>query len=171
MPTLSTGSILSNSINDILAAMATNWPECAESSSPALLRLLRLSNIFHLGVQQLIDEYQLQAADFSVLCTLRRSPAPHCLTPTTLYQSMLFSSGGLTKVLVRLSDLALIERIADPEDKRSRLVQLTKTGKNLIETILPELHQQEQALLAVLSIDEQAQLNNLLQRLLAVHKG
>ncbi|WP_028864836.1 MarR family winged helix-turn-helix transcriptional regulator [Psychromonas aquimarina] len=157
---------MNNSIKQILEAGALNWPECASSTSPALLRLLRVSDIFQNSAQKHVENYNLQRADFGVLCTLRRSPAPHCLSPTALYQSMLFSSGGLTKVLGRLSRIDLIERLDNPEDKRSKLVQLTTQGKTLVERMLPELHLHEQRILEVLNKDEQQQLNSLLERIL-----
>ena len=79
---------------------------------------------------------------------------------------MIFSSGGLTKVLNRLSQSELIVRIDNPEDKRSKLVQLTSKGKLLIETVMPELHQRERDALSVLSAAELQQLDALMQRLL-----
>lgn len=161
---------MSNSINQILEEINLNWPEQAKSASPALLRLFRVSDIFQNVIQQHVDSYDLQRADFGVLCTLRRNPAPYCLSPTTLYQSMLFSSGGLTKVLHRLSQAELIERLDNPEDKRSKLVQLTEKGKQLVEKMKPELHQQEMQLLQVLNTEEQAQLDGLLKRILDRHE-
>ncbi|MFT5806738.1 MAG: DNA-binding MarR family transcriptional regulator [Moritella dasanensis] len=157
---------LSISITKILESMTLNWPECGATVSPAILRLFRVSDMFHNTVKLHVEKYNLQCADFGVLCTLRRSPSPYCLSPTVLYQSMLFSSGGLTKVLGRLSQAELIERLDNPEDKRSKLVQLTGKGQQLVEMILPALHQQDQKMLQVLSSDEQAQLNSLLQRVL-----
>lgn len=158
---------MANSINDIVKAMDDNWPECGETVSPDLLRLLQVSDLFHKQMEALVATYDLQRAEFSVLSTLRRSPIPHSLSPTALYQSMIFSSGGLTKVLNRLSQADLIDRIDNPEDKRSKLVQLTSKGKQLIEIVMPTLHQSERDLLSVLSTAERQQLNTLMQRVLA----
>jgi len=68
--------------------------------------------------------------------------------------------------LNRLSQAELIERIDNPEDKRSKLVQLTTTGKQLIETVMPQLHQKERNILSVLSADEQLQLDSFMKRIL-----
>ncbi|MGC3836893.1 MarR family winged helix-turn-helix transcriptional regulator [Moritella viscosa] len=162
--------MMTNSINDILEAMDENWPQCADTVSPALLRLLRVSNLFHNQMETLVQRYNLQRAEFSVLATLRRSPIPYCLSPTALSQSMIFSSGGLTKVLHRLNQAELIERVDNLEDKRSKLVQLTSTGKQLIETVMPQLHQKERNVLSVLSPDEQQQLNSFMRRILEAHE-
>ncbi len=145
--------------------MQKNWPECADSGFPVLLRLTRVSDIFQQTIQRYVEDYQLQKADFGVLCALRRNPPPYRLSPTELYQSMMFSSGGLTKVLGRLSQAGLIERQDNPEDKRSKLVLLTPDGKQLVENVLPGLHQQENRILQALNKDELEQLNTLLQRI------
>lgn len=162
---------MANDITDIVKMMETNWPECAETVSPALLRLLQVSNLCSQQMETLVGSHELQRAEFGVLATLRRSPMPYCLSPTALYQAMIFSSGGLTKVLNRLSQSELIARIDNPEDKRSKLVLLTSKGKQLIETVMPELHQQEKSTFSVLSADELQLLDSLMQRVLAGHNN
>ena len=94
---------------------------------------------------------------------------PMCLSPTDIYKSMLFSSGGLTKVLRRLVESGLIERVENINDKRSRLVKLNARGKQLVETLLPEVHVQQQSLLSGLSKAEVLQLERLLKKALAKH--
>lgn len=70
-------------------------------------------------------------------------------------------------MLIRVSDAGLIERIDNPEDKRSKLVKLTEKGKILIDKVIPELHRQERKKMAVLSAGEQQQLSLLLEKLLS----
>ncbi|MDO6762226.1 MarR family winged helix-turn-helix transcriptional regulator [Agarivorans sp. 1_MG-2023] len=153
------------SIDSILCSTQLNWPEAYETMSPAILRMVRVHHGFNQTLESAIGQYQLQVADFGILVTLRRYPAPYCLSPTTLYSAMLFSSGGLTKVLNRVTQAGLIERVDNPEDKRSKLVQLTTAGKTLIDKVVIELHLQQQRRMAVLTSDEQAQLNHLLSKL------
>ena len=78
---------------------------------------------------------------------------------------MLFSSGGLTKVLTRLEKEALIERCENPDDKRSKLVKLSQKGKLLVEEIMPVLHQREKRMVAALSSEDLTQLDGLMQRI------
>ena len=155
-----------NSMREMQREVRENWPECADTISFSLLKMTRIHELFKHEIECCIEQYQLQQADFSVLATLRRNPEPYCLSPTALYRSMFFSSGGLTKILGRLADAGLIERIDNPEDKRSKLVQLNHKGKQLVETIMPELHKQSNSLLEVLSEDETLQLEGLLQKVL-----
>jgi len=153
-------------MEDILQLNEANWPECAQTSYPALLRLTQVNNIFIQIIKECVESYQLQSSDFNLLCCLRRNPPPHTLSPTELYQSMLFSSGGLTKVLTRLQQEGLIGRLENPEDKRSKLVVLTVEGKQLVEKIMPVLHQQEKQMMEALSSKDLEQLDGLMQRIL-----
>ena len=155
-------------IANILKQLEENKPESFKKYSSAILRIHRIHDYLHQNLVQIIEKYDLQHADFGVLATLNREKAPYCLSPTELSHSMLFSSGGLTKVLNRVTDAGLIERIDNPEDKRSKLVKLTEKGKILIEKILPELHRSEQKKMAVLSKQEQQQLDTLLEKLLSM---
>ncbi|GAB3532860.1 MarR family winged helix-turn-helix transcriptional regulator [Photobacterium alginatilyticum] len=153
-------------VANILKKIEDNWPQSAEKCSPAILRLHRIHDYHQQDLIGILDQYDLQRADFSVLAALRRQGEPCCLSPTELYRSMLFSSGGLTKVLSRITTLGLIERLDNPEDKRSKLVKLTEKGKELIDRIIHQLHNHEQEFVSVLSEKEQEQLNSLLEKLL-----
>lgn len=153
-------------VANILKKIEDNWPQSAEKCSPAILRLHRIHDYHQQDLIEILDQYDLQRADFSVLAALRRHGEPCCLSPTELYRSMLFSSGGLTKVLSRITTLGLIERLDNPEDKRSKLVKLTEKGKELIDRIIQQLHNHEQEFVSVLSEKEQEQLNSLLEKLL-----
>jgi DNA-binding MarR family transcriptional regulator len=154
-------------IEQLLDNTKQHWPDIFDSTLESVLRLHRSHDYLHQDLAPLLHRYHLQDADFGVLMTLRQSKPPHCLSPTEIYHSLLFSSGGLTKVLNRVSNAALIERPDNPEDKRSKLVRLTPKGKALIENIAFELHQHERRLFSRLSDNEQQQLNELLAKLLA----
>ena len=154
-------------IVNILKKIENNHSD-PQNYSPTILRLVRLGHHLRQNVAQVIVKYDLQHGDFGVLATLSREKAPYCLSPTEIYSAMLCSSGGLTKVLNRVTNAGLIERIDNPEDKRSKLVQLTETGKQLTDKITRELHSKEHKLMGILSDTEQQQLDDLLAKLLHV---
>ncbi len=155
------------SVANILQKYELNCPESFKTYLPTILRIHRIHDYLHQGLDLVIEKYALQRADFAVLMTLRREGRPYCLSPTELYCSMLFSSGGLTKVLTRVTEAGLVTRIANPEDKRSKLVKLTETGKQLIDKLRHELDICEQKKMSVLAESEQQQLNTLLEKLLS----
>lgn len=158
-------------MEDILLLNEANWPECAKTSYPALLRLTQVNNTFIQIIKECVESYGIQSSDFNLLCCLRRNPSPHSLSPTELYQSMLFSSGGLTKVLTRLQEKGYIVRLENPEDKRSKLVLLTADGKSLVETIMPILHKQEKCMVSSLSTKDIQQLDDMMVRIIKSAKN
>jgi DNA-binding MarR family transcriptional regulator len=81
-------------------------------------------------------------------------------------RTMMLSSGGMTKRLDRLAEAGLVERLADPDDRRGILVKLTRRGKITIDRLLPVHVNNEQQLLAPLSPRQQRILDDLLRALL-----
>jgi len=124
------------------------WPETTAGVSLIAPAIYRLHEHLSQLANTLFTAYGLQSAEFEALCALRTSPPPHQMTPTELYRKLLVSSGGMTKILVRLEDKGLIERPINPEDARSKRVALTASGKALIEEVTDKLLQQEAKLLA-----------------------
>jgi DNA-binding MarR family transcriptional regulator len=115
----------------------------------------------------LFAEAGLQPGEFDVLATLRRSGAPFMLSPTRLYEAAMISSGGMTNRLDRLERAGLIERRADPNDRRGKLIALTAAGRRIIDDTITRHVANEKQLLSVLTSAEQAKLNALLKKLIA----
>jgi DNA-binding MarR family transcriptional regulator len=109
----------------------------------------------------------LQSGEFDVLATLRRSGDPYMLSPTSLYEAMMISSGGMTNRLDRLERAGLIERRPDPNDRRGKLIALTAAGRRVIDETLSRHVANEERLMSVLTIAEQEKLNALLKKLIA----
>jgi DNA-binding MarR family transcriptional regulator len=108
----------------------------------------------------------LQPGEFDVLATLRRSGKPYMLSPTRLYEAAMISSGGMTNRLDRLERAGLVERRADPDDRRAKLIVLTDAGKRVIDETIGRHVANEERLLSVLTPAEQERLNALLRKLI-----
>ena len=66
--------------------------------------------------------------DYSVLRVLRYSGPPHRLSPKNLADTVVRTTGGMTKIIDRLQRAGLVERLPDPDDRRALLVGLTRKG-------------------------------------------
>lgn len=115
-------------------------------------------------------EFGLQPGEFDVLATLRRSGAPHALTPTDLYEAAMISSGSMTNRIDRLEKAGLVTRQPNPADKRGTLVALTAGGLALIEKAVVAHVANQHAIVAALGENERKQLSSLLEKLLASQK-
>ena len=116
-------------------------------------------------IEAVFARHGLDAGEFDVLSTLRRSGPPYALRPTELYRSLMISSGGLTDRLNRLAKSGMITRPPSPEDGRSLLVQLTDRGRTAVETAFREDMAVEAAILAPLDDAERRALADLLRKL------
>jgi DNA-binding MarR family transcriptional regulator len=74
-------------------------------------------------------EHDLSLAEYDVLVQLNRAPDRR-LRMGELAEALLFSSGGLTRLLDRLEQDGLVARERMPEDKRGVYAVLTETGRS-----------------------------------------
>ena len=116
-----------------------NWPETHTLSHQYVLYLHRLLQLETANSDPVLKKYGLSGAEFDVLATLRRAEPPHVLSPTQLQQSTLLSSGGQTKLLHQLEAKGFVDRSLNEEDKRSKFVHLTASGKVAIEQAMDGL--------------------------------
>lgn len=132
------------------------------------LPLLMLSQQLLTKVGNLLDEkYNLSNSELDVLASLHSAKDEnHTLTPTKLYERLFFSSGGMTKVLKKLEKKEFINRLDNKEDKRSKLVQLTKSGRDIIEKSLVDVIELEEEIFAHVNTDERKNLSDLLFKVL-----
>ncbi len=149
--------------------MQENWPSAYQTLYPLFPKMRRVIEYMDSFKSRLMMEYGLCGSDFELLTALRRSSrqAPYQLKPTELYDFMLFSSGGLTKVLHRLEDKGFITRFSSEADRRSKMVRLTEEGQRLIETVVSHYQQIHHQILDNFSETEVAQLDHLITKLLA----
>jgi len=123
--------------------------------------------IYEGGNEILTNNYNLNQTELDVLANLYYLGGDDfSLTPTELYEQMLFSSGGMTKVLKKLEEKKLIRRVENPNDKRSKLVQITKEGKNITSNSLKEILSYEETMFSNLDKKERVILKDLLLKAL-----
>jgi DNA-binding MarR family transcriptional regulator len=150
----------------VIAQWARARPDLDTTPVGVIARLGRATAYVDAGINARLAEFGLTRNSWDVLASLRRAGPPHRLSPTELYRSLMRSSGAMTHRLAELERAGLVERAPDPEDGRSLLVELTRKGLTLVDRVAPAHIDNERALLAGLSDDEQAALAALLSKLL-----
>ena len=150
---------------EILASTHENWPEYDRQETRVMLAVIRLNELVFESTREILDRFNLTLTGFETLMTLRGQPAPWEMTPTALFQTVLVTSGGMTKVLKSLEQGGLIERAANPDDNRSRLVRLTSKGKKCAEDSMEAVAAHDRAILTGALTDQQIeQLSRVLMR-------
>jgi DNA-binding MarR family transcriptional regulator len=156
---------------EILAQVKRDWqkmhPDIDPSSMVTVLAIRRTTLEEEKLTEKLFTKYDLNAATFGLLATLRCSAPPEGMTLTQLAQFVLVTPASITNRVDRLEERGLVKRQAVPGDRRRWLVELTPTGQELIDEIIPQYLENERQLLSVLDDKEQEQLYFLLLKLLS----
>lgn len=106
--------------------------------------------------RRLSAEFDIGAGDLRVLLALRRSGVEHPLRPTDLFQSLIISSGAVTKQVDRLEEKALVERLPDPDYQRGFRVRLTTRGAEVADMAIEALCSRQTSIgAAVASLSDQ----------------
>ena len=141
-------------------------PDLDVSPTQTLQRITRLSLLQGVSFARVFARYGISFGEYLVLAALRRAGPPYRMNPTTLFNSVVLSSGAMTNRLDRLEKLGLVDRRPDPTDRRGRLVALTDRGLELVNAAVVDHLDNEQRLLGALDPEEREQLAHLLRKLL-----
>jgi len=110
---------------------------------------------------QRLAKLQLAPRHAGILRILNSAPA---ITQQTLAATLGMVPSQLVVVLDEMEERELIERRANPDDRRSHALHITEKGRSTLQAIGGVAREHSQALLAALSEEERRQLCDLLQR-------
>lgn len=155
--------------SDLVDLILDQWdrevPTLDVSSIAVLGRLHRCDLRYQGLVADTLARFDLSTAAFDVLASLRRSGPTYRRTAGQLAEIGLITSGGLTQRIDRLERAGLVERTKEPGDRRVVYIQLTDTGRQLIDEVLQAHFAEQNKMLGGLTQNEQRQLAVLLARL------
>lgn len=120
-------------------------------------------NNFNKNEQLFKQKYNLIHSDVDVLASLYFNGKE--LSPTELYSAIIFSSGGMTKILKKLELLGYISRQKNSQDKRSTLVRLEQKGEEVLLECLADLVELKTKTYEVLNKEEKEILKKLLKKI------
>jgi len=89
------------------------------------------------------------------------------LTPSQVGDRVLIASATMTATLDLLEHRGWIRRIANPDDRRSVLIEITQAGRAITDQMLPGVRALERSVLSALTSDERTHLLDLLAKILA----
>ena len=156
-----------DAVDEILGQWKKECPELQTDAMGTIGRLKRCSSLLQPKLEAVFTQYSLTSWEFDVLATLRRSGEPYCLAPTPLLSALMISSGTMTNRMNRLEERGLVKRKPDPQDARSKLVQLTPKGLELVSSSVLKHVENEEYIMSVMSNNERNQLDKLLKKFMA----
>lgn len=155
-----------DAVDRIRTHHAARYPDLDTRAFGVTGRVLRLAQLFESKRTEHLDTFGLTPGDFDVLATIRRTQGSDGVNPGQVLQSVLITSGGLTKRLDRLESAGLIRRHPDPADRRATLLRLTPSGVDLVDRVIPSLLAMEHRFVSTALSDAQIDRTASLLRLL-----
>ena len=153
-------------LDHIIAQWRKERPDLDATPMGVFGRVFYLSRTLEQRLEKVFKKHDLSTWAFDVLVALRRAGEPYRQSPTSLFNSLLLSSGAMTNRIDRLEQAGLVKRVADPDDRRGVLVQLTPKGMKLIDSVMPEHLENEDFILRNLPPADRKQLTDLLRKLI-----
>lgn len=126
------------------------------------IKLMRTHDSLENRLRDEFRDFKLTPPQFGILETLYHLGP---LQQHVLASKLLKTAGNITRVLDGMQESGLIERRAEPGDRRSFRIHLTAKGKKTIEKIFPDFVSGIRTLFGALATSEQEQLNQLLRKL------
>lgn len=109
--------------------------------------------------------HDITPVQFAAMEALRGAPG---IDQAQLAQLIAYDRATIGGVIERLENRGLVQRAANPRDRRARLVSLTPAGAGLIEDLLPVVEGLQADILADLTTAERKALCRLMARTLAM---
>jgi DNA-binding MarR family transcriptional regulator len=159
----------SESSRDAVEEIVHQWslvrPDLDVSAMEVFGRLHRSFLLYRAGIGACFVEAGTTEPGFDVLAALRRS-GPDCrLSAGELARQTLVTTGGLTLRVKRLEEEGYVWRERDPLDNRMVYVQLTNSGRELVDRAATVHFENLARMLTKLTSQERKDLAHLLGRL------
>ncbi|WP_234335016.1 MarR family winged helix-turn-helix transcriptional regulator [Streptomyces sp. NRRL S-118] len=141
-------------------------PDIDTTAMGVVARIQRACRLLERELRDHFATHDMQLWEFDILGTLLRSGPPYRLTAGQLVESAMVTSGAITNRIDRLVARELVTREVDPQNRRSVLVTLTESGRELVNGVVVHHADLETKLLSKLSRRDQDELAGLLRKLL-----
>ncbi|PLY02599.1 MAG: MarR family transcriptional regulator [Desulfuromonas sp.] len=128
----------------------------------AYIKLMRAAEAITGRIHRHLANHKLSVSQFGVLEAIFHL-GPLC--QRDLARKLLKSGGNITMVITNLERRKLIRRRRDEADRRYYLVELTKDGKDLVETVFPDYASRVVKEFSILDAAEQEELQRLCLKL------
>ncbi len=113
----------------------------AKASVRLWLRLFSCVTLIEAEIgRRLRARFDMSLAKFDFMAQLYRSPE-RAMTMSQLGKNLMVTGGNITGLTDRLAREGLVERIAHPSDRRSRVIGLSEKGRAAFET-MAEVHEE-----------------------------
>ena len=147
------------------ADFADEYPGGDARSTEAYASLVRAGQVVLAELDRCITaSIDVKQPIFTALAVL--DGAGESLTPSEIADRVLVASATMTATIDALERRGWVQRVANPADRRSVLVEITPDGRAVADRVLPGIRAIEKSMMSTLTLNERAQLVELLDKVL-----
>jgi DNA-binding MarR family transcriptional regulator len=133
------------------------------SANECIVGIVRAGEAFVALANRALSGYQLSPAARQALAVLDGAGEP--LSPTEIARRLIVTTASVTSLLDTLERRGLVERRADPADRRRLLVAITPPAQELVRQYVPEVVALQGAVMNGISEEDRQQLIAVLTRI------
>jgi DNA-binding MarR family transcriptional regulator len=139
------------------------WTQIEPDVEAIVTRIGKANRYIERAAVDTLESLDLAQGELKVLLRLSRGRRSH----GEIARDLLVSTGTMTNRLDKLEAAGFVSRHADPADRRGVIVELTASGRQVLDRYIGVQAAREQRLLSAMSAEDKRQLNRLLRKLLA----
>ena len=144
-------------------AMAGQATPRDASANECVVGIVRAGEAFVALANRALSGYQLSPAARQALAVLDGAGEP--LSPTEISRRLIVTTASVTSLLDTLERRGLIERHADPADRRRLLVAITPPAQDLVRQYVPEIVALQAAVMSGIGEEDRRHLIAVLTRI------
>lgn len=115
-------------------AWSAAWPGLDTTPMTVVGQINRIAAALEVAVEQIYADAGVSATEVQLLVPLRHATD---LTAIRLAEQLGMTRAGVSKALNALERRGLLTRTPNPMDRRSSIVELTQSGKDIIDDVFP----------------------------------
>jgi DNA-binding MarR family transcriptional regulator len=151
-------------VDRVLEQWASERPDVDASPIGIIGRISRLSRAIDRQLKTVFDIHGLEAWEYDVLASLRRSGPPYELTAGELLDALMITSGAVTNRIDRLEQRGFVRRTRGPDDRRVVRIRLTPAGRAAVDDTIADHLANEADILKALTPADRRRLEGLLRK-------
>jgi len=149
----------------MLAPLAPFLEGRQQSTIEVLIWVFRAGRQIEAWLAEAIAGEGLDTSEYATVSALWLSGPPHRLGAGEISDQIVQTTGGTTKTIARLEQHGLVRRVADPNDGRRSLVELTESGLKCAQSTLDHVLDKFELDIGGLDTAERSQIGECLAKL------
>ncbi|MFV0564011.1 MarR family winged helix-turn-helix transcriptional regulator [Malaciobacter mytili] len=132
-------------------------------------KIYQINDILKKEIEKILKKHQLTFYELEILVVLHENEKDF-LKPSDLYKKLLFSTGGITKLIQRLEKKNYITKEIFLDDLRAKPISITTKGEQVVLEVFPKILKIEKDVFSKLNKEEISNISNSLEKLITLSK-